>query len=325
MDATSPRAHSNASPSLQGGGECRITAVIPTFNRGGLVTRALESVLGQSRPPDEIVVVDDGSTDNTRERLREYAKAVEYIYQENAGGAAARNRGVAAAHHEWIAFLDSDDVWSPDHLEQMVRAIVSTRGEAACYFSDLASSQGSKHSSRWKITAFAPRQPFELVADGTDWVMIEYQPMMLQASVFKKSVLQEVGGLWEDLRTAHDTHFYLKIGIGRPLCAVAGCGARQTSDDQDSSRLTTRHGSVRTGRLKNRVLLYQDILDRFPSLDARHRRTLRTRISSAEWALARIALKEGKFLRSGRSAARAIAASLAHIARRSMASSRRTL
>jgi len=285
-----------------------ISAVIPTFNRGRLLERAVESVIGQSRPADEIIVVDDGSTDDTRERMERFAGAVRYLRQDNAGGAAARNRGVSAAQGEWVAFLDSDDLWQPDHLEVMERAIATTNGQAVCYFADMQNPAGSTHATRWGQAGFHPRPPCECVEDGTAWVMIEYQPLMLQASVVNKRIYEEIGGLWDELRTAHDTHFFLKIGIGRQLCAVAGGGARQTADDDEAGRLTTRSGPVRSGRLQNRIALCQDILSRFPSLPAPHRATLRRRIASARWSLARAALKEGDLFLGGRLAGQAAAA-----------------
>ena len=94
-----------------------MSAVIPAYNAAEFVGRAIKSVLGQTRPADEIIVVDDGSTDDTAEAVREYAGQVRYIRQDNAGASAARNRGIAEAKGEWIAFLDVDDEWLPENLE----------------------------------------------------------------------------------------------------------------------------------------------------------------------------------------------------------------
>ena len=99
-----------------------ISVVIPTYNRARLLGEAIESALAQTRPPDEIVVVDDGSTDATPEVLARFASRVRAVRQDNAGEAAARNRGVAEARGEWIAFLDSDDLWEPDALERLEAA-----------------------------------------------------------------------------------------------------------------------------------------------------------------------------------------------------------
>jgi glycosyltransferase involved in cell wall biosynthesis len=95
-----------------------ISVVIPVFNRPLTIRRALDSVRAQTLIPREILVVDDGSTDNTPEILNEYLPEIRIITRENGGVAAARNSGILAAGGTWIAFLDSDDVWLPDKLEK---------------------------------------------------------------------------------------------------------------------------------------------------------------------------------------------------------------
>lgn len=95
-----------------------ISVVIPAYNVEAYVALAVDSVLGQTRAADEIIVVDDGSTDGTGRILQAYGAAVTYLRQENAGGGAARNRGIEAARGEWIAFLDADDEWLPEALER---------------------------------------------------------------------------------------------------------------------------------------------------------------------------------------------------------------
>jgi glycosyltransferase involved in cell wall biosynthesis len=94
-----------------------ITVVIPAYNAGRYIERAVDSVLAQSVPADEIIVVDDGSTDDTADIVSGYGSKVRYIHQQNAGASIARNRGIQKACFEWIAFLDSDDEWLPKHLE----------------------------------------------------------------------------------------------------------------------------------------------------------------------------------------------------------------
>jgi glycosyltransferase involved in cell wall biosynthesis len=99
-----------------------VSVVIPTFNSGRLVAEAVASALAQTVVPAEVIVVDDGSTDDTPERLAPYAGRVRYIRQENRGVSAARNRGVAEARGEFVAFLDADDVWHPRKWELQLRA-----------------------------------------------------------------------------------------------------------------------------------------------------------------------------------------------------------
>jgi glycosyltransferase involved in cell wall biosynthesis len=97
--------------------------VIPTYNRAGLIGAAIESVLAQSYRPLEIIVVDDGSKDHTREVVEAYGHPVRYVHKQNGGVAAARNTGFRHARGEFIALLDSDDAWHPWKLEAQVRVL----------------------------------------------------------------------------------------------------------------------------------------------------------------------------------------------------------
>jgi glycosyltransferase involved in cell wall biosynthesis len=98
-----------------------VTAVIPSFNHGHFVVEAVESVLTQSYRPIEVIVVDDGSVDDTSDRLKPYLGRIHYILQENRGLSAARNTGIRAATGNWIAFLDADDVWAAKKIEMQLR------------------------------------------------------------------------------------------------------------------------------------------------------------------------------------------------------------
>lgn len=95
-----------------------ISVVIPAYNAAQCIGRAIDSVLSQSFSDYEIIVVDDGSTDDTAGAVSRYGSRVNYIYQDNAGDGPARNAGIAAAKGHWIAFLDADDEWLPEKLQQ---------------------------------------------------------------------------------------------------------------------------------------------------------------------------------------------------------------
>jgi glycosyltransferase involved in cell wall biosynthesis len=95
--------------------------LIPSYNYGRFVTEAVESALAQTHPHREIMVVDDGSTDDTRARLTPYMDRIRYIYQENQGPDAARNTGIRASQGEFIGLLDADDLWHPCKLELQLR------------------------------------------------------------------------------------------------------------------------------------------------------------------------------------------------------------
>jgi glycosyltransferase involved in cell wall biosynthesis len=98
----------------------KVTAAITTYNRAAFLPGALESIFAQTRPADEVLVVDDGSTDDTRGVLAGYGDRVRVVRQENAGRSGARNRAVEEARGELLSFLDSDDRWLPSKLERQV-------------------------------------------------------------------------------------------------------------------------------------------------------------------------------------------------------------
>ncbi|MFP4226925.1 MAG: glycosyltransferase family 2 protein, partial [Desulfobacterales bacterium] len=98
-----------------------VSVIIPTLNRAWAVGKAIDSVLFQDYPNFELILVDDGSRDQTRSLLSAYQSRIIYIHQPNQGVSAARNRGIAAASGDLIAFLDSDDYWLPGKLSEQVR------------------------------------------------------------------------------------------------------------------------------------------------------------------------------------------------------------
>ncbi len=95
----------------------RVSVIIPTYNRADTISRALNSVFNQTYPADEVIVVDDGSSDNTADGIRQQYPTVTLIEQTNKGVSAARNTGIKSAANDWIALLDSDDEWLPDKLK----------------------------------------------------------------------------------------------------------------------------------------------------------------------------------------------------------------
>jgi hypothetical protein len=114
-----------------------VSTVIPTYNRAHFVRRAVDCALGQSRPEDEVIVVDDGSTDDTAAVLAPYGDRIKYVRTANDGGGAARNVGVRHATRDLVAFLDSDDEWMPAKLE-LARRWLEARPDVLFVFSEFA-------------------------------------------------------------------------------------------------------------------------------------------------------------------------------------------
>jgi len=195
-----------------------VSAVIPVYNGAGFIHRALDSVLAQTHPVEQIIVVDDGSTDKTASAVSEYGGRVEYIYQPNAGAAAARNTGIRAVRGDWVAFLDSDDEWLPDRLARQFELVCKYPELAWISGNFLRSSQGESgahadpaRAARWWGETDTPRRFFEAFAQDlwgcTDTMLI------------RRSVFDEVGLFSEDLRRANDIDMWFRIAYRHPQIA----------------------------------------------------------------------------------------------------------
>lgn len=114
----------------------KVTVIVPTYNRENCITKALDSILNQTYPDYEIVVIDDGSTDNTETILKRYGNKIKYFYKSNGGPASARNLGIRTCSGEYIAFLDSDDTWLPNKLDLQI-SVLEKDNDAGLVFSDM--------------------------------------------------------------------------------------------------------------------------------------------------------------------------------------------
>jgi len=173
-----------------------VSVVIPAYNREALIGRAVLSALSQ-RPhgPAEVIVVDDGSTDATGDVAERLGARV--IRQENKGEGEARNAGVAAATSTWLAFLDSDDEWLPQHLSILGRHLegnVLVCSAARCVPSGLLAGIGAAH-------------PRHVTAASILW---PHSPLVPSASIVRRDVALKVGG-FRALPTAADLDFFIRV------------------------------------------------------------------------------------------------------------------
>jgi len=111
----------------------QVSVIIPTYNAARYLSDAIDSVLAQTYDEFEIIVVDDGSTDETPGVVNKYDSRVCYLSQQNAGVAAARNRGISESKGKYIAFLDADDTWFPNKLEKQMAVLAASEGSRVCY------------------------------------------------------------------------------------------------------------------------------------------------------------------------------------------------
>ncbi len=278
-----------------------ISVVIPTYNRCHVVGRAIESALAQEYAPAEIIVIDDGSVDNTRELLESFGNKIRWIYQSNAGVSAARNRGVRESKSDWIAFLDSDDYWLPQHLGRIVRAIRATGGEAALYFADLQVPRQEGGGRYWSRCEFEIEGDYELKRDPGAWIFLRIQPMMLQASVVARKAYLQIGGLSERLRTREDTLFFFQLGLLYPVCAVSGCGTVMNSEDD--IRLTQIYNKRSVEHFQATFFLFDALLANSKETSPERRRHLREALAASHFGAGRVFIRQRKYLSAARNLA----------------------
>jgi glycosyltransferase involved in cell wall biosynthesis len=183
-----------------------VSIVIPTYNYGRFIGETIDSALAQSYSPMEVIVVDDGSTDDTRERLAGYGDRVRYIYQQNRGLSAARNTGIEAAHGEFIALLDSDDLWLPDKLEKQVAVCVQDPHT------------GLVGTERFAIDETGQRLDYDAGRCSRDGFceltmrdLLEFPAFSPSSVLARKDAFLAVGGFNEHLQGAEDMHMWVRV------------------------------------------------------------------------------------------------------------------
>lgn len=187
------------------------SVVIPTFNRAGLVSQAVLSVLEQTFADHEVVVVDDGSTDGTREALNPYIDRIRYVHQENAGVAAARNRGIAESRGEYLAFLDSDDLFAPKMLEQARRTFERHPEVGAVFTAEIE--LDAQERPRRVVTKKTHGEFFTPAGMiGTDTRVGSGRP-----GIVRRRWVEKLGGFDESLGCAVDCDLWIRYSFHMPM------------------------------------------------------------------------------------------------------------
>lgn len=188
----------------------KVSVIIPTYNSAEVLERAIDSVLNQSYKNLEVIVVDDGSTDNTKDLVQKYSKHSNFIYkfQQNKGQGAARNKGVSLASGEYLAFLDSDDWWEPEKISLQVEKINSNTNIALVF-------TNSNYYSNYNIEKIAyPNKWIKLPTTQNYYNILIKQNIIIQSSVLIKSeVFSIIGGFNTDsiYRNTEDYELWLRI------------------------------------------------------------------------------------------------------------------
>jgi glycosyltransferase involved in cell wall biosynthesis len=196
------------------------TVIIPTYNRARFIGEAVKSILAQTLPAHEIIVVDDGSTDNTPEVLQAFASKITVIRQKNAGASAARNTGILHSKTEWLAFLDSDDTWCSNYLEKQNEQIERYPHAVAHLTNALILHPDGKKENLYEVFRYTPK------VSGADKVLLE-RPMasvirhvltFFQTTVVRRDAIIKAGMFPAEIRVGgEDMHLMPRIALLGPF------------------------------------------------------------------------------------------------------------
>ncbi len=236
----------------------RISVIIPTYNRSSMILEALESVFAQTRLADEILVIDDGSTDGTGDLLKGLGDKITYIYKKNNGVNKARNTGIEQSTGDWITFLDDDDLWMPHRLAVLERDINANPQTAESHMANLIFT-GKDHSGKdyvWNQfdikgmsyplgEARLTRKPLQYAIDG----------MQINAFACTPHAARSVGMFNGGMYSCEDALFCSKLALHGPWLLTSDVVSEVRRVESGSRSITFKSSQDPLRRLKDRLFV----------------------------------------------------------------------
>lgn len=277
----------------------KVSVVIATYNRANYLRATVESVCHQGFRDYELIVVDDGSTDDTENILKPYNSRLRYIYQPNAGPSPARNVGVQHARAPWIAFQDSDDLSEPDHLATLYH-YASEHPGCGMVFANGAYLGGPEHKRETIIPA---KRSHRLASEGVRLRdLFDKSIVRLQASLISKAAYCAVGGHDESLRICMDLDLSFRLLMKYPVAYIDRVVFLYRKHEGNIGRNEEQ-------RLSENIRVMQKLIERFPNakqelgerriakrMAYRYYRLAKARWKRGSWAEARAAIREATSL-----------------------------
>jgi glycosyltransferase involved in cell wall biosynthesis len=224
--------------------------IIPTYNRAHLIGRAIESVLGQTFKDWELIIVDDGSTDDTSAKVLAFQdERIRYVWQENAELNAARNMGIQAHKGVYLCFLDDDDLFLPEHLEVHFKEISKLGMPLGVFHSGIAMLYQSKESYAVSYSASIHLNPVRYQWD----VGMNLLPLTFHREIFSKHIFDPRFVLWDD------AHFLIRVLLDYPLFQIFGPPTAQYFVHQESRTLKYSQ----KGKVENNMLCIEDLQTKY--------------------------------------------------------------
>ncbi len=268
----------------------RVSALIPTYNRRNSIVRAVESVLSQTVPVEEIIVVDDGSTDRTAELLAErFGSKLRIVRQANQGVSAARKRAISEASGDWVAFLDSDDAWTKDRNREFLKAAQCVPSNVAWIFGNLriVSDEG-EGSTLFEEFGLKVEGSLEVFSD-TFTVHFPFQFGMLQGSFIRRSVLVELHCFSEGLQHSEDLLAGFQVACRYKFAAIPSVVGKYYRTSDLTSNSAILKGFNGPDYFRSRMLCFALVIE-----EAGRKSPWNMRYASAARGLCKVLVKQGK-------------------------------
>jgi glycosyltransferase involved in cell wall biosynthesis len=272
-----------------------VSVVIPTYNRSKFLPAAIESVLAQDFRDFELVVVDDGSDDNTIDIVRCYGDKIKYIYQDNQGVSAARNRGMCAAIGDIIAFLDSDDEWLPAYLSDVATALTGDAGLVAVYTNAWRVGFPDQYKTTFEVKGMSSvfRGAHFVRIDRPFTTVLERNINMPQSFAFRRRYLERAGVFDVKLTIGEDYDFILRVSTQGPFGFLDTCNASIKRQPGDSANLSEQWSQNQIATRRAIDYIYCKILQSMP-LDRGEYLALRRAMSCNRRAVGNLLASEGR-------------------------------
>lgn len=238
----------------------KFSVVIPTYNRAELLLETLNSILSQSYPVDEIIIIDDGSTDNTQDMVMSLNEPkINYIQQKNTGQNIARHNGVLLAKNDWIALCDSDDLWHPDHIKRKV-SLLNINDNIEFIFSNFeefgnSSRYDNKFESApenwWDSSFYKELEDFKFYQKELFYKLLTFTPIFPSGLVFRKSkyiAYEVISKKLKQLNLGAEDFYATLIFTAKGVCAsddFITVKIRKHNENHSKSNIKNMEGEIR--------------------------------------------------------------------------------
>jgi glycosyltransferase involved in cell wall biosynthesis len=259
--------------------QLKVSVIIPAYNAAKFIRTTIESVLGQTFQDLEIIVVNDGSTDNTQEILQNYGDKILYLPKENGGVSSARNLGIENAKGKYIAFLDADDVWLPEKLERQVELLESNEEIGLCYVAAQKVDEDLNYLSCIEANSYE---------DYTESLLLNLNIVAgsCSSAMVRRDVIQQTDGFDRKFTTYADWEMWLRLSLLTKFAPV--------NEELVKYRIVKGSMSSKPEVSKRDALGVLDKFFNLPNLPEKYKRLKNKAISN------NLMIVSGEFLHNGR-------------------------